>query len=48
VHERYYGPSRYRQVTDALAARSDVMKRESFGQAGQEVTVYSLTASVHE
>jgi hypothetical protein len=48
VHERYYGPSRYRQVTDALAARSDVMKRESFGGPGEEVTVYSLTAAVHE
>jgi hypothetical protein len=48
VHERYYGPSRYRQVTEALAARSDVTKRESFGHAGEEVTVYSLIARVHE
>ena len=48
VHERFYEPARYRQVTDALAARSDVTKQASFGQAGEEVHVYSLAAGVHD
>lgn len=48
VHERLYGPIRYRQVTGALDARSDVRKQETFGHAGEEVTVYSPTAAVHD
>ena len=48
VHERFYGPARYRQVTEALAARSDVTKQQSFGEAGEEVTLYSLSAGVHD
>ncbi|MGB2716322.1 MAG: hypothetical protein WBC51_19215 [Vicinamibacterales bacterium] len=48
VHERFYGSNRYREVTAALDARSDVVKQQSFGHAGEEVTVYSPTAAVHD
>jgi hypothetical protein len=48
VHERFYGPGDYRRVIDLLDARSDVMKQASFGLAGDEVTVYSPAAAVHD
>jgi hypothetical protein len=48
VHERFYGSARYRELIALLDSRSDVRKQASFGHAGDEVTVYSPAAAVHE
>ena len=48
VHERLYGSNRYREVTSALDARSDIVKKQSFGHAGDQVSVYSPTAAIHD
>jgi hypothetical protein len=48
VHQRLYGSDRYREVLAALDKRSDVVKQQSFGQPGEEVTVYSPTAALHD
>jgi hypothetical protein len=48
VHERFYGPALYKEVVDALDRRSDVVKQQSFGQSGEEVTVYSPAGAVHD
>lgn len=48
VHERFYEPAPYREVIEAVGARPDVIKQQTFGQAGDEVTVYSLASGVHD
>jgi hypothetical protein len=43
IHERYYGPARYREITAVLASRPDLTRFGPFPDGEFEVTAYQFT-----